>query len=296
VCGRAGEGTDEHVTRRILLTNDDGVESPGLAALACGLASHGHDVLVVAPESDRSGASASIGRLTERGPITIRSLVLESGGPPVEARAVDASPGLIALAAVLGGFGPPPDFVLSGANLGPNTGHSILHSGTVGAVLTAQNFGVSGMAVSMDEPDPDPAGTGVAGFGAERGRRWCLDSMCAVAVPVFEWLCEAPRPTALNLNVPAADVGTMGELRWAPLDQFGTVRVSVESTTAGLQFEFREGATDVDPDSDTALLAAGHPTLTSLAGLAVAEPGSGVRRPLQVGARLTSPASTPAGS
>ncbi len=140
------------MTRRILLTNDDGIESPGLAALACGLASHGHDVLVVAPESDSSGASASIGRLTERGPITIRSLLLERGGPPVEARAVDASPGLIALAAVLGGFGPPPDFVLSGANLGANTGHSILHSGTVGAVLTAQNFGVSGMAVSMAEP------------------------------------------------------------------------------------------------------------------------------------------------
>jgi 5'-nucleotidase len=294
VCRRAGEGTDERVTRRILLTNDDGVESPGLAALACGLASHGHDVLVVAPESDRSGASASIGRLTERGPITIRSLVLESGGPPVEARAVDASPGLIALAAVLGGFGPPPDFVLSGANLGPNTGHSILHSGTVGAVLTAQNFGVSGMAVSMDEPDPTPAGNGDG--ATEPRRRWYLDSMCSVAVPVFEWLCDAPRPTALNLNVPAAEIGAMGELRWAPLDQFGTVRVSVESTTAGLQFEFREGETEVDPDSDTALLAAGHPTVTALAGLAVAEPGSGTRRPLQVGARLTSPTSTPAGS
>ncbi len=216
----------------------------------------------------------SIGRLTERGPITIRSLVLESGGPPVEARAVDASPGLIALAAVLGGFGPPPDFVVSGANLGANTGHSILHSGTVGAVLTAQNFGVSGMAVSMEEPtaaspDARPA--------------WYLDAMCAMAVPVFEWLCEAPRPTALNLNVPAAEVDQMGQLCWAPLDQFGTVRVSVESTTAGLQFEFRQSETQVDPESDTALLTGGHPTLTSLAGLAVAEPGSGIRRPLQVG-------------
>jgi 5'-nucleotidase len=289
VCALGGAGTYGDVSRRILLTNDDGVGSPGLAALACGLASHGHDVLVVAPESDRSGASASIGRLTDRGPITIRSLVLESGGPPVEARAVDGSPGLIALAAVLGGFGPPPDFVLSGANLGANTGHAILHSGTVGAVLTAQNFGVSGMAVSMEEPDDD-AGTA----SRDGGPRWWLDSMCAVAVPVFEWLCEAPPPTALNLNVPALAVADMGELRWAPLDQFGTVRVSVESTTAGLQFEFREGETEVDPESDTALLAAGHPTVTSLAGLAVAEPGSGIRRPLQVGARLTAPTSTPA--
>ncbi len=109
---------------------------------------------------------------------------------------------------------------------------------------------------------------------------------------MFEWLCEAPKPTALNLNVPATEIAEMGELRWAPLDQFGTVRVSVESTTAGLQFEFRADATDVDPQGDTALLAAGHPTLTALAGLAVAEPGSGARRPLQVGARLTVPTSS----
>src|SRR6185369_5070458 len=101
--------------------------------------------------------------------------------------------------------------VLSGANLGANTGHAILHSGTVGAVLTAQNFGVSGMAVSMEEPDDD-AGTA----SRDGGPRWWLDSMCAVAVPVFEWLCEAPRPTALNLNVPALAVADMGELRWAP--------------------------------------------------------------------------------
>ena len=62
--------------------------------------------------------------------------------------------------------------------------------------------------------------------------------------------------------------------------------------TAGLQFEFRGDDNEVDPEGDTALLAAGHPTLTALAGLAVAEPGSGARRPLQVGARLTAPTSS----
>ena len=63
---------------RILVTNDDGVDSPGIHALAAALVDDGHDVLVVAPTDDRSGAGASIGRLHGGGP------------PPVERRVWEA--------------------------------------------------------------------------------------------------------------------------------------------------------------------------------------------------------------
>ena len=54
---------------RVLVTNDDGVESPGLHALASAIAREGHDVVVVAPSGERSGSGAAIGRLHRSGPI-----------------------------------------------------------------------------------------------------------------------------------------------------------------------------------------------------------------------------------
>jgi 5'-nucleotidase len=108
------------------------------------------------------------------------------------------------MAGVLGAFGDPPDVVASGVNLGPNTGHSILHSGTVGAALTAQNFGASGLAVSVAD-----------------GPRWWTETAGEFAVEVLRWLADALRRTALNLNVPARPTGEVLPLRWATLDQSG---------------------------------------------------------------------------
>jgi 5'-nucleotidase len=254
---------------RLLLTNDDGIASPGLAALAGALVRAGHDTMVVAPRQDRSGSSASLGRITRESRLAVEAVEIEFGTDHIDASTMDAPPGLIAMAALLGAFGPPPDAVVSGINLGPNTGHSILHSGTVGAVLTGQNFGASGLAVSLAE-----------------GERWWTETACALAVEVLAWLAEAPRRTALNLNVPALPRQDVGELQWATLDEFGSVRAAVESVEGGLQFEFRATGAELDPDSDTALLAAGHPTLTALAGLQMVPPGEAVHRP-PITARLT---------
>ncbi len=270
---RAGYGTG----MRVLVTNDDGIESPGIAALAAAIQQAGHDTVLVAPEDDRSGASASLGRIVPQHQFKVRRVELEWDSIPIEACTIDAPPGLIAMAAVLGAFGDPPDVVASGVNLGPNTGHSILHSGTVGAILTAQNFGASGLAVSVDEGD-----------------RWWTESAAQLAVEVLGWLADAPRSTALNLNVPALPPDQLGPLRWATLDKFGAVRAAVESVTGGMQFEFRDTDADLDPESDTALLAAGHPTLTALAGLGIVQPGEVVERPEEITARLTMPAATSA--
>jgi uncharacterized protein YndB with AHSA1/START domain len=72
-----------------------------------------------------------------------------------EAYGVDGPPGLSVLAARQGGFGDPPELVVSGINPGHNTGRAVLHSGTVGAALAAANFGVSGLAVSTGGLRPD---------------------------------------------------------------------------------------------------------------------------------------------
>ena len=71
----------------------------------------------------------------------------------VQVFAVEAAPAFIVRAAVTGAFGAAPDLVLSGINRGPNTGHAVLHSGTVGAALTASTFGLPAMAVSIDAVD-----------------------------------------------------------------------------------------------------------------------------------------------
>jgi 5'-nucleotidase len=254
---------------RLLLTNDDGIASPGLAALAAALIKAGHDTKVVAPQQDRSGSSASLGRVAPENRLAVEPVEIEYGTDCINAYTMDAPPGLIAMAAALGAFGEPPEVVVSGINLGPNTGHSILHSGTVGAVLTGQNFGTSGLAVRLAEGD-----------------RWWTETACAVALNVLAWLADAPRRTALNLNVPALPAEDLRELQWATLDEFGSVRAAVESVEGGLQFEFRATGADLDPDSDTALLAAGHPTITALAGLQMVPPGESVHRP-PISARLT---------
>ena len=135
---------------RILVTNDDGVDSPGIHALAAALVADGHDVLVVAPDRrpqrrrclDRSAASAA-------GPRRWNG-ACGTSSPTCRCTRIDAPPATAVFAACLGAFGDLPDLVASGINPGANTGHLVLHSGTVGATLTAAGYGIPGLAVSID--------------------------------------------------------------------------------------------------------------------------------------------------
>jgi 5'-nucleotidase len=106
---------------RILITNDDGVGSPGLGLLTACLAADGHDVFVVAPAVASSGSAAAVGDIVDGAEVVTRSVVL-TDAPSVPAFAVDGPPGRCVLVAVGGAFGPPPDLVLSGINPGANVG------------------------------------------------------------------------------------------------------------------------------------------------------------------------------
>ena len=205
------------MTIRALITNDDGIGSPGLAALARGVVAHGWTVVVAAPAEEASGTSAGLSAAGSDGRVAVERRELP-GLRGVPGYAVAAHPALIVLAAAQGAFGEPPDVVLSGVNLGANVGRAVLHSGTVGAALTASLHGVRALAVSLD-----------VGLQARPEPHW--DTAVAVAATVFDRLAALPAGTVLNLNVP--DRADAGPPRRAGLAEFGAVRTRVEDDGDG---------------------------------------------------------------
>ena len=245
---------------RVLITNDDGVEAPGLAALARAAVALGHDVVVAAPARDQSGAGAAIAPAIAAEGIRVTAVEL-AGVEGVMAHAVDGPPALAVLAARLGGLGSPPRLVASGVNAGPNTGYSVLHSGTVGAALTAANFGLSGLAVSIDAAVPDH-----------------LDTARVVARAALSWLVDAPAATVLNVNVPDLALDRLAGVRWAPLAAFGQVQATVRENDGGrLQMEISAGRQEQEPGTDSALLAAGFVTVTSIVAVQATAPNDAPR-------------------
>jgi 5'-nucleotidase len=240
---------------RVLLTNDDGIDAQGIHVLTAALCAKGYDVIVVAPDSDRSGSSAAIGVVHADQHLDMRKVEMP-GCDGVSAFALDGPPALCVMAARLGAFGEPPELVVSGINSGCNTGRAILHSGTVGAALTAQGFGCSALAVSVDVSDP-----------------WRYDTAARVALDVLPMVLEAPPRSVLNLNVPARPYDDVLGVRWARLAAFGSVRAAVaESGDGRLQFELRATGVKAPPDSDTGLVEQGYATLTTICAVAEAWP------------------------
>jgi 5'-nucleotidase len=239
----------------LLITNDDGVMAPGIAALARAMATTEHDVVVAAPHEDMTGYGAAIGSFHIDGSIDVKQVDL-AGLDDVPCYSVTGPPALAVMAARLGAFGEPPDLIVSGINPGANTGRATLHSGTVGAVLTGANFGVSGIAVSIDIGDElhwDTAGT--------------------LAVHALDWLVEQPPKTVLNLNVPNVPIDELRGIRWARLAPFGTARAHlVESPSGALQMELRPHGEVLPADSDTALVREGFAAITSIVGIRATEP------------------------
>ena len=260
---------------RILITNDDGVFAPGIAALARGLhAAFGqeHELVVVAPLTDHSGAGAAVGPVYVRESIPYEHVDLP-GLADVPTFGIDGSPALSVILACIEGFGPRPDMVVSGINHGINAGRSALHSGTVGAALTGAQFGVRGLAVSI--------------AWATESDYWttAVDLACGI-VPV---LAEAEPATVLNLNVPAVHPSDLKGLRHGRLGRMGLIRAvrpehtpmpvggdAVDRTGGAIVLTMRGMGGDADraseraelePDSDAALVEGGWASLTPLFGV-----------------------------
>jgi len=145
--------------------------------------------------------------------------------------------------------------VVSGVNPGTNTGRSVLHSGTVGAALTAANFGISGLATSIATGEPSELATAVL-----------------LATAALAWLVDAPARTVLNLNVPNLSSADVRGVRNARLAPFGSVRAAMAESRDGLlQIELTETEVELDPETDTALVKAGYAAVTALVGVRAAE-------------------------
>ena len=232
-----------------LVTNDDGIDSPGLAVLARAAVEAGYEVLVAAPARESSGASAALQGAEEGGQLQVEARSAPGLPDGMRSLAVQAAPALIAFAAAYGAFGDKPDLLLSGVNKGPNVGNAVLHSGTVGAALAATTLGIRSVAVSVDAAEP---------------QHW--ETAQKVAAHAVGWAARTPlERRTLNVNVPDVPLGELQGLRRAPLASFGAVHARVEGSderSVVLRYEGTERVTE--PDSDAGLLAQGWATATLL--------------------------------
>jgi 5'-nucleotidase len=232
---------------RALVVNDDGVGAAGIRHLATVACAAGLDVVVAAPLRESSGSSAALTASQVDGCIVVERQSLDGlDGVPVYG--VDAAPGFIALIASRGAFGPAPELVLSGINRGLNTGHAVLHSGTVGAAMTARVNNCRALAVSLDV-----------------GEEMHWDTARAVARDALGWLLALDSPLVLNVNVPNVPTGALRGVLQGDLARFGAVQTTIAEIGEGF---VRLGVADEqapdEPGSDAALVAAGYASVTAL--------------------------------
>jgi 5'-nucleotidase len=164
---------------RLLLTNDDGITSPGLLMLAAALREAGHRVFVLAPAADRSGVSHSITFLN--GPnkiIQVDEDAWSCDGTPVDCVVIGLMGGLPECA--------PLDALVSGINRGANLGTDIVYSGTAAAARQGALFNIPSLALSLLEGDA-----------------WYWDMAAAFAAERFEEMLAFWKPGCfVNVNIP----------------------------------------------------------------------------------------------
>ncbi|HBK61149.1 MAG TPA: 5'/3'-nucleotidase SurE [Firmicutes bacterium] len=167
---------------RILISNDDGIAAPGLAALVQSVCDIGGEAWVCAPDRERSAISHA---LTMRSPLRVRRVQLP--GVSTTAWSVDGSPADCVKLALEELMPERPDVVLAGVNRGPNLGTDILYSGTVAAAAEGALAGIPSIAVSTVSYEPSDYSP-AASVGAT------LAQLVAVR--------GLPAGVVLNVNVP----------------------------------------------------------------------------------------------
>jgi 5'-nucleotidase len=225
---------------KILVTNDDGIDAPGIAALVEVASGHGQ-VVVVAPSRPMSGASHQV--------TVDRPLVVHSLGD--QRYAVEGSPADCTRAGLLE-ICPDVDWVLAGINLGANLGVDVWMSGTVGAVREAALLGYPAIAWSQYFIPPSTPD-------------WSLAATAAGAL--FSQLQQQPRKPGAYWNVNFPDPGQLRRdpARWqaAPLDHH-PLPVSFEKKADGYHYRCDYQQRCSSPGSDVATCFAGTTTVTEL--------------------------------
>jgi 5'-nucleotidase len=183
------------VTLQILLTNDDGIDSPGMTVVRRAVDGLGQ-VSTVAPDRNNSAVARgiTIGRA-----LHLRHMTFGDGRPGI---ACDGTPSDCVRIGLLGVETPAPDIVISGVNLGANTGADITYSGTVAAALEAALRGKPALAFSVGSLEP----------------RW-LEQAAPVIRTLVARVVEhgLPRHSILNVNLPDRPLAEFAGIRPARL-------------------------------------------------------------------------------
>lgn len=231
---------------RILLTNDDGIFAPGLAAMERALKSLG-DVSVVAPSTEQSGVGHAITFLT---PLTAKEVF---DGDRRRGWAVDGSPADAVKLGITEFCPTRPDLVVSGINAGLNAGINVLYSGTVAAAIEGAFFGITSLAVSLEWDDH-------ANF----------DRAAEIGLDVIRGLL-ARRPVTgslFNINIPTRALAGPVDLRVVPMSvaRYGEAyERRVDPRGRAYYWATNEPPPPPSPhESDVTALAAGKVTLTPL--------------------------------
>lgn len=234
---------------RILITNDDGVDSPGIHELAIQIEAAGFETIVVAPDHDASGTGTAVGIIASGKPIAVTPARIE--GFSGEVYGLAGPPAMCVLAAYMEAFGPAPDIIVSGINAGLNPGRSVPHSGTVGAIVAGQNFGMRSIAVSIDYVVP-----------------WHWSTAAELTVTVLPHLIAGAPRTALNLNVPGLPSSEVKGIRWASLAPYGSIRGTMARRDGELIYTQEPTGYEAEDDTDLGAVKAGYASLTSLHAVA----------------------------
>jgi len=232
-----------------LVTNDDGIDSVGIRTLAVAARDSGLDVVLAAPSIEHSGSSAALTSRQVDGGLVLDNRTLD-GVDLATVYAVHAAPAYIAFVGARGAFGAKPDIVLSGINHGPNTGHAILHSGTVGAALTAATQGLPAVAFSMSTAHP---------------QHWETAADVVVDVLTRHLHPGVDATTVLNVNIPDVPVSDVRGIQDARLASYGAVQARVVEAEGDIvRLSFDETVAETDADSDASLLRQNWVTVTAL--------------------------------
>jgi len=251
----------------LLVTNDDGIDSPGLWALAGALRAAGA-VTIVAPEEEQSGMSMA---LPPRRNLTLRPVTSpDPAHADIAAYAFNGTPVGCVMAGMLNDAWPRPDVIIAGINRGLNSGTNVLLSGTVGAAMLGALWGCPAMAVSQMFMGDSPMPWGTAAWAAVR------------ALPLLE-LLRGRGPLVLNVNVPHVhDIAELRGFRQTELSTFfygNVVELDLEPEPADddgrrrLVYRFLwERVPEFPPHTDDGAVREGYVSLTVLAptGMAAA--------------------------
>ena len=166
---------------RILVTNDDGIQAPGLGALRRTLAELG-EVITIAPDRPRSACGHAV---TLHKPLRLTPVELAGGGPGYMSNGTPSDCVALGVSRYMGG---PPDLVVSGINVGPNLGFDLTYSGTVAAAMEGAICGLPSIAISIASYQATDLES------AARFARYLSEAVLARGLP---------RDCFLNVNVPA---------------------------------------------------------------------------------------------